>query len=150
VPCRRRSREGELMPILVSGILAFLAPLAAAQDPPPREAGGAGAGSASTRPAARQVPESLNFANGLFRDRRYEMAADEYERFLKGAKPGPDADEARFGLANARLFQGRYDQARRQFEEFLKAAPRHANAATAGYRVGETAYMLGDLPAARQ
>ena len=78
------------------------------------------------------------------------MAAEEYERFLKGAKPGPDADDARFGLANARLFQGRYDQAKVQFESFLKAAPNHPNAATAWYRVGETAYMIGDLKAAQQ
>ncbi len=131
------------MPILVLGILAALWPLAVvAQTPPGREPGVAAAG--------RPVPERLNFANGLFHERRYEMAADEYERFLKGSKPGPDADEARFGLANARLFQGRYEQARKQFEEFLKAAPKHPNAATAWYRLGETAYLLGDLRAARQ
>ncbi len=138
--CGRRRK-----PILILGVLAAVWPMAAsAQTQPAREPGG---GAAAT---ARQVPEALNFANGLFRDRRYEMAADEYERFLKGAKPGPDADEARFGLANARLFQGRYDQARRQFEEFLKTAPKHPNAATAWYRLGETAYMIGDLRVARQ
>jgi TolA-binding protein len=92
----------------------------------------------------------LNFANGLFRLNNYDMAAQEYEKFLKGAKPGPDADEARFGLANSRLFQRRYDEARRQFEEFLKAAPNHPNAPTAWYRVGETAFLLGDLAAARK
>src|SRR5439155_22791385 len=117
---------------------------AMAQAPSGREASKSTTAGAAAAPA-RQVPEAMNFANGLFRERRYEMAAEEYERFLKGAKPGPDADEARFGLAHARLFQGRYDQARRQFEEFLKAAPDHPNAATAWYRVGETAYMLGDL-----
>lgn len=100
--------------------------------------------------AARRVPEGLNFANGLFRDRLYGPAAAEYERFLKGARPGPDADEARFGLANARLFQGEYAAARARFEEFLRLAPDHPGAATAWYRVGETAYMLGDLPAARR
>ena len=98
----------------------------------------------------RRVPELLNFANGLFRDRHYAMAAEEYERFLKAAPPGPDAIEARFGLANARLFQGQYELARHQFEEFLKAAPDHRNAPTAWFRIGETAYMLSDLPAARQ
>jgi cellulose synthase operon protein C len=97
-----------------------------------------------------RVPEALNFANGLFRERRYELAAKEYERFLKDAGAGPDAAEARFGLANARLFQGEYAKAREQFLEFLRLAPKHANAATAWYRVGETAYMLGDLPAARK
>ncbi len=66
------------------------------------------------------------------------------------AKPGPDAADARFGLANARLFQGEYARAREQFEAFLKQAADHPNAPTAWYRVGETAYMLGDLPAARK
>jgi TolA-binding protein len=92
----------------------------------------------------------LNFANGLFRLNNYDMAAQEYERFLKEAKPGPDADEARFGLANSRLFQRKYDDARRQFEAFLKAAPNHPNAPTAWYRVGESAFLLGDLAAARK
>jgi TolA-binding protein len=107
--------------------------------------------SSATAPAEaprRAVPEGLNFANGLFRDRRYDMAADEYERFLADAK-GPDAVEARYGLANARLFQGKYAEARAQFEAFLKEAPEHPNAATARYRVGETSYMVGDLPASR-
>ena len=103
------------------------------------------AGAAGTRP----VPETLNFANGLLRDRRYESAAEEYERFLQGANPGPDADEARYGLGNARLFQGQYDKARRAFEEFLQGAPNHPNARTAWYRVGEISYLLGDLRAAR-
>ena len=106
--------------------------------------------SAARDASARRVPEGLNFANGLFRERRYELAAEEYERFLEGSKPGPEAVEARFGLANARLYQGKYDQARRQFEAFLRDAPDHPNARTAWYRVGETAYMLGDLPAARR
>src|SRR5690606_2207150 len=86
----------------------------------------------------RRVPDGLNFANGLFRERRYEMAAQEYERFLKEAKPGPDADDGRFGLANARLFQGDYAKARQAFEEYLRQAPKSPNAATAWYRVGET------------
>jgi TolA-binding protein len=139
-PCRARR-----LPTLILGILATSWPAGGrGQGPVGREAGGVPAAT------ARQVPEALNFANGLFRERRYEMAADEYERFLKAARPGPDADEARFGLANARLFQGRYDLAKKQFEIFLKGAPGHPNAATAWYRVGETAYMLGDLRAARQ
>ena len=108
---------------------------------------------AGTPPATRRgahVPEDLNFANGLFRDRRFGMAAGEYERFLKDAPPGSFANEGRFGLASARLFQGQYEKARRHFEEFLKDAPDHPKASIAWYRVGETAYMLGDLPAARQ
>lgn len=105
---------------------------------------------ATARPRTTPIPDGLNYANGLFRDRRYELAAEEYERFLSETPNGPDAAEARFGLANARLFQGQYDKARQQFDAFLKAAPQHANALTALYRVGETSYMLGDLPVARR
>lgn len=126
-----------------------LAPSSArAQEP---NAGDAAAPAARAKGSAKPVPEALNFANGLFRDRRYELAAEEYERFLKDAPPGPDADAARFGLANARLFQGQYARARTEFEAYMKAAPAgQPNALTAQYRVGETSYMLGDLPAARR
>ena len=64
----------------------------------------------STAPAqqgeTRRVPETLNFANGLFRDRKFELAAEEYEKFLETARPGSFASEAMFGLASARLFLG--------------------------------------------
>ena len=108
-----------------------------------------------TRPAEpaqakRRVPEGLNFANGLFQQRKFDLAAEEYRRFLDSGPTAPDATDARFGLANALLFQGRYKEARRAFEDFLEKAPNHARARTAWYRLGELAYMLGDLPAARK
>ena len=99
---------------------------------------------------ARRIPEVLNFANGLVKERRYNDAAEEYERFLKDVPNGPDAIEARYGLANTRLFLGQYQEARKQFDQFLKLAPSHPNAPTAWFRVGEMAYVLGDLPAARK
>lgn len=91
----------------------------------------------------------LDFANRLIRDRRYDLAADEYEKVLAKAPGAAVAADARFGLATARWFLGQHQEARRDFELFLKQAPSHANAATAWFRVGETAYMLGDLDAAR-
>jgi TolA-binding protein len=121
-------------------VVAALVPQARGQDAAPAR---------PTAASSRPVPEGLNFANGLFRGRQYALAAEEYERFLRGAPDPADAVEARYGLANARLFLGQYKEARRQFEEFLKAAPRHPNAPTAQFRLGETAYMLGDLAGAR-
>ena len=124
---------------LASGLilgLALIAPTALGQAPDP----------------PRRVPEGLNFANGLYRNRRYDLAAEEYEKFLRSSQPRSEADaaDARFGLGNARLFLGQYREARRAFEEFVRSAPDHPNAPTGRYRVGETAYVLGDLPAARQ
>ena len=117
-----------------------------------RAQGTADRGQSSSAPPSnvRRVPEGLNFANGLFRERRYDLAAKEYQRFLQTAKPGPETIEARFGLANARLFQGDYAKARIEFEDFLRDAPEHPNAPTAMYRIGETAYMQGDLAGARK
>jgi TolA-binding protein len=100
--------------------------------------------------ATREVPKRLNFANGLFHQRKYALAAEEYEAFLETARPGPFADDARFGLANARHLLGQYAKARDGFESFLKAAPNHANAPAAWYRIGEAAYVLGDLQGARK
>ena len=63
---------------------------------------------------------------------------------------GRDLDDARFGLANARLYQGNFREARRAFDEFLKGAPEDPRRLTARYRLGELAYLLGDLAAARR
>ena len=132
-----RSRPPRLAALIGCAGIVFLtlAPASQAQAP--------------AAPPSRRVPEALNFANGLFRERRYELAAQEYKRFLKTAKPGPDAAEARFGLGNARLFQGEYAKAR-AVRGIPPIRADHPNTATAVYRVGETAYMLGDLPAARK
>jgi TolA-binding protein len=96
------------------------------------------------------MPQQLAAAHGLFRQRKFDMAAEEYRRFLEKEEEGPDADDARFGLASAWLYQGKYKEAKAGFEDFLSRAPRHARARTARYRLGELAYMLGDLAAARR
>lgn len=98
----------------------------------------------------RQLPEALRFAAGLLRQKKYDLAAEEYERFAKSGATGNDLDDARFGLANARLYQGSYRDARRAFEEFLNGSPDDSRRLTARYRLGELAYLLGDLPAARK
>ncbi len=97
-----------------------------------------------------RTPDALRFAHGLFRQRKYEMAADEYARFLKTEPPPPFGDDARFGLASARLLQGEYKESRAAFRDFVARAPDHPRARTAWYRLGELSYMLGDLPEARE
>src|SRR5579863_2209338 len=61
----------------------------------------------------RTIPDALKFANGLFRQRKYDLAAEEYDRFLSTNPTGPDRTDALFGLGNARLYQGRHAEARR-------------------------------------
>jgi TolA-binding protein len=102
-------------------------------------------------PSARRVPDALKFANGLLRERKYDLAAEEYERYLTAGASGLDRDDARFGLANARLYQARYAEARQAFDDFLKGAgPGDSRLLSARYRLGELSYLLGELAAARR
>jgi TolA-binding protein len=99
----------------------------------------------------RVVPPTLNFANGLYRNRQYDLAAEEYDKFLKTGKPNAPIDlaEAWFGLGSSRFVLGRYPESRQAFEAFLKVAPDHPVAPVARFRIGEAAYLLGDLTEAR-
>jgi len=98
----------------------------------------------------RRIPEALSFAHGLLRQRKFDLAAEEYQRFLESSPSPADANDARFGLASARLFQAHYKEARQGFQVFLEKAPEHPRARTARYRLGELSYILGDLPEARK
>jgi cellulose synthase operon protein C len=100
--------------------------------------------------ATRQLPDSLRFANGLLRQRKFDLAAEEFERFLKSGATGLDAADARFGLANARLNLGQYPAALTAFDRFLANTPDDPRSATARYRLGELSYLVGDLAAARK
>ena len=110
----------------------------------------------NSRPSARSgVADSLNFANGLYRNRQYDLAAEEYERVLRAAQAGTETSNAQlaaawFGLGHSRLLLHKYEDARRAFEGFIQTAPNHPNAPLARYWIGEAAYVLGDLPAARR
>ena len=100
---------------------------------------------------ARGVPEPLRFANALLRDRRYDVAATQYERFLKTSPDPTYAADAHFGLGRARLFLNDYPAAHSEFQAFLRIAPAdHPNIPTALFRLGESAYLMNDLAAARK
>jgi TolA-binding protein len=136
----------------VALIAVSLAATLGGDESPGQEGAGQGQGPnrvASSTEGSRRLPQALNFANALLNQRRYELAAEEYEKFLRTAQPGPDAADALYGLARAKLFLLKYDDARRHLDAFLKMAPDHANAPTARFRMGEAAYLMRDLPAAK-
>ena len=128
--------------LLIAAVL--LACGAPAQEPPSK------AQSRTRTEAPRREPETLKFANGLLRQRKYDLAAGEFVDFLATGPKGRDLADARYGLATARLYQGRYPESRQLFADFLAGAPDDPRALSARYRVGELSYVLADLPAARQ
>jgi cellulose synthase operon protein C len=158
--CCRCEKKAEALPrcsgLLVLAVSCALATGALAQEPSSKKA----RGSLEPRPRgeaigvppspARRLPDALKFANGLLRQKKYDLAAEEYERFANSEEKGRDLDDARFGLANARLYQGNFRESRQAFEDFLKGAPDDSRRLTARYRLGELAYLLGDLAAARR
>ncbi len=105
----------------------------------------AGARSAAARPRS----DALKFASGLLRQRKFDLAAEEYQRFLDAGAKGAERYDAQFGLGTALLSVGRHRDARAAFDAFLKEAPKDSRAMSARYRLGELSYLLGDLPAAR-
>jgi len=147
---RRRGGRGGAGPGEGRALIGAVLLLALALGSPAREVAAAQNVPADSPASARRVPEALRFAHGLFSQRKFDLAAEEYQRFLDTDSDPIDGDDARFGLACARLFQGRYKESRTAFQEFIRLAPTHARARTAWYRLGELSYMLGDLPAARE
>ena len=177
-PCRSEEGKDELLPGVAEGggqqeragwvsrltrswglgilALVLVAGSGSAQD----SSGNPGPGSPASRgeprgsdpggTSARRVPDALKFAHGLLRQRKFDLAAEEYDRFLDSVPKGLDRIDTLFGLGNARLYQGRYAEARRAFETFLKEAAEDSRARTAQYRLGELSYLTGDLPAARR
>ena len=139
--------------LLVVAILAVSGPPAGfGQEPvaaPSGQPRGRAADSSGAAPG-RRIPDALRFAHGLLRQRKFDLAAEEYERFLAARPSAADRLDALFGLANARLDQGRYADSLRAFGEFLEAGPTDPRSRTARYRVGELSYLTGNLAAARQ
>ena len=113
--------------------------------PPRRESGRNPSGAVSLR----RVPDALKFAHGLLRQRKFDLAAEEYDNFLDTGPKGPTGSTGALRAGQCRLYQGRYKEARRAFEIFLKEEPGDYRARTARYRLGELSYLTGDLPAAR-
>ncbi len=91
----------------------------------------------------RDVEQSLGRAVEAWDSGNYELAAEEYERYLERDPTSEKASEARFQLANIYYFKlQRYDQARANYSAFLERNPTHSNAQTARERLAE---VLGEM-----
>jgi tetratricopeptide (TPR) repeat protein len=92
----------------------------------------------------RTNDEALKHANEAWDSGDYELAAEEYEGYLREDPASESAAEARLQLANIYYLNlGRYDQARAHYREFLSRAPSHAGAGLARERLAEVLAELG-------
>ena len=76
--------------------------------------------------------------------RDYEVAAREYEIYLRGNLSGPESEEARFQLANIYYLNlRRYDQARAHYQFLLSEAPSYERAELVRERLAQVLAELG-------
>ncbi|HWC77432.1 MAG TPA: tetratricopeptide repeat protein, partial [Blastocatellia bacterium] len=87
---------------------------------------------------------SLRRASDAWDSGDYEVAAEEYERYLTKNSGGAEALNARFQLANIYYLNlNRYELARLHYHAFLEEQPSHPNAYTARERLAEVLAELG-------
>ncbi len=59
----------------------------------------------------------LDFANGLYRQEKFQLAAEEYEQYLTKNPAGPEEDQARFYLGESLLQLRRLKEASQSFQK---------------------------------
>jgi len=80
-----------------------------------------------------------HYSNGL-----WQMAEEEFARFLEENSNHKQAATAMFLRAESQVQQGKYAEARKGFLGLLERDPYHRFANHAIFRAGETAYLAGD------
>lgn len=92
----------------------------------------------------RDIERSLARAVEAWDSGDYNLAAEEYERYLYHRPSSEKAPDARFQLANIYYFKlRRYDQARDHYNAFLERNPSHPNSQLARERLAEVFGEMG-------
>ena len=92
----------------------------------------------------RDIERSLTRAVEAWDSGDYNLAAEEYERYLYHRPSSEKAPDARFQLANIYYFKlRRYDQARDHYNAFLERNPSHPNSQLARERLAEVFGEMG-------
>lgn len=87
----------------------------------------------------------LEFANGLFREKKYDFAAQEYEAFLREFPNSARSDEARFFLAEAHVQLARTEQAIPLYQKVVDSTPAEDRYhRLAMFRIGQFALETGE------
>ena len=90
----------------------------------------------------------LRFAHGLYRDKRYQLAADEYKSFLDANPGDPKADEARYYLAESLVQLQRLTDAAAAYEQVSSSDRNYRKAAL--FRAGTIRKRSGEIPKAEK
>jgi TolA-binding protein len=102
--------------------------------------------------AARAEPADDQYAvaAGHYAQGRWELAVEEFERFLKDHGRHDRQAQAHFYLAEALVQLERYDEARPHFRALIEHDPKHRYAAQARFRSAEACYLAHHADDARR
>lgn len=96
---------------------------------------------------AAEDPEQgqIDFANGLFRSEYYDLAADEYRKYVEKFPEGKFLDQALYRLGESEYSAGKHESALETFEKLLSSRPGSPDRSSATLRKGELLYRLKRL-----
>ena len=94
------------------------------------------------------LPEDYRFAAGLYKQQRWDLAADAFRQFIKKYPNHERVPYARLYLGMTLVNGDHLADARQVLREYARDYPRSKSLPDALYRVGECSYLLDDLKAA--
>lgn len=101
----------------------------------------------SSRTAA-SAPDEYRFAAGLYKQQRWDLAADAFRAFLQKYPDHERTPYARLYLGLTLVNADKLSDARSVLRDYVRDYPQSKSRPDAQYRVGECSYLLDDLKAA--
>jgi TolA-binding protein len=100
-------------------------------------------------PTAETAEDAYAVAVSHYSGGRWQLAAEEFTRFLREYPDHSQAASALFFRAEALVQQGRHADARKGYLDFAAREPEHRFAPQARFRAAEAVYLAGNAKAAR-
>ncbi|QDU48071.1 tol-pal system protein YbgF [Gimesia panareensis] len=97
---------------------------------------------------ADKASDDFQLAIGLYKQNRWELATEMFQKYLKNYPNHTDVPLAKFYLGLTLVNQQKYKEARDVLREFVKQYPQNKNLPDALYRIAECSYLLDDLKTA--
>ena len=97
---------------------------------------------AQTSNAGVQEEQDYAFAFGLYQDKLYQLASDQFQKFIDQYPASPKRPDAVFLYAECRFDMGEYAESISVLKSFAREFPRHKLRPDALFRLGEANFKL--------
>ena len=97
---------------------------------------------AQSSTAGIQEEQDYAFAFGLYQDKLYQLASDQFQKFIDQYPASSKRPDAIFLYAECRYAMGNYDEAISVLKSFTREFPRHKLRPDALFRLGEANFKL--------